>query len=97
MLPDDIRTAIHESMLACDIVGLHTPRYVRSFLQCCERFVPNAQVDVRGAAGRDRRPPVRVRAYPISVDPAEFERLAGTEPEVTSEPSRRCSRPGPRS
>ena len=25
VLPLDIRTAIHESLLACDIVGMHTP------------------------------------------------------------------------
>ena len=29
VLPSEIRTAIHESMLACDIVGLHTERYVQ--------------------------------------------------------------------
>ena len=81
VLPTDVRTAIHESMLACDLIGLHTPRYVRSFLQCCERFVPNAQVDVRGGEAEIDGRRVRVRAYPISVDPAEFERL-GAMPEV---------------
>jgi trehalose 6-phosphate synthase len=93
VLPADVRMAIHESMLACDLVGLHTPRYVRSFLQCCERFVPNARVDVRGGEAELDGRRVRVRAYPISVDPAEFERLAA-EPDVAeAEPKVLDARP----
>ncbi len=38
ILPAGVRTAIHESMLHCDIVGLHTARYVRAFLHCCEEL-----------------------------------------------------------
>ena len=74
VLPTDIRTAIHESMLACDLIGLHTPRYVRSLPPVRRAVRPNAQVDVRGGEaeidGRTRpRPrvsdlgrPGRVRA-----------------------------------
>ncbi len=77
VLPLDIRTAIHESLLACDIVGMHTPRYVHSFLECVEAFT-DAEVDRRAATVHYRGRTVRVRAYPISVDPAEFERLAAS-------------------
>ena len=93
VLPTDVRTAIHESMLACDLVGLHTPRYVRSFLQCCERFVPNARVDVGGGEAEIDGRRVRVRAYPISVDPAEFERLAAQPEVIEAEPKVLEARP----
>ncbi|HYX83540.1 MAG TPA: trehalose-6-phosphate synthase [Gaiellales bacterium] len=85
VLPTDVRRAIHESMLMSDVIGLHTPRYVRSFLQCCERFAPDAQVDIRAGEAEFQGRRVRVRAYPISVDPAEFERLAASEAVVEAE------------
>jgi trehalose 6-phosphate synthase len=92
VLPTDIRTAIHESMLAADIVGLHTPRYVRSFLQCVEAFT-DAEVDMRsGQATVDGRT-VRVRAYPVSVDPEEFGRLAHSEAVAAAEPRVLDARP----
>jgi trehalose 6-phosphate synthase len=85
VLPLDIRTAIHESLLACDIVGMHTPRYVHSFLECVEAFT-DAEVDRRAATVTYRGRTVQVRAYPISVDPAEFERLAASDDVIASEP-----------
>ena len=85
VLPLDIRTAIHESLLACDIVGMHTPRYVHSFLECVEAFT-DAEVDRRAATVHYRGRTVQVRAYPISVDPAEFERLAASPAVIASEP-----------
>jgi trehalose 6-phosphate synthase len=75
VLPDDIRSAIHRSLLACDVVGMHTSRYTRSFLRCAEEFTGAAADVSSGSAALDGRS-VRVRAYPISVDPAEFRRLA---------------------
>ena len=48
--------AIHESLLACDIVGMHTPRYVHAFLDCVEAFT-DGEVDVeqpRPCRGQDR-------------------------------------------
>ncbi len=85
VLPLDIRTAIHESLLACDIVGMHTPRYVHSFLECVEAFT-DAEVDRRAATVRYRGRTVQVRAYPISVDPGEFERLAASPAVIACEP-----------
>jgi trehalose 6-phosphate synthase len=82
VLPAPIRSAIHESLLAADVVGLHTDRYARSFLRCVEEFT-DADVDMRAREAEFRGRRVKVRAYPISVDPAEFERLAAT-PEVVA-------------
>jgi trehalose 6-phosphate synthase len=64
-LPQELRVAIHEGLLANDVVGFHTERWRKAFLACADRFVPD---------WRDR--PTRVVAHPISVDPEEFARLA---------------------
>ncbi len=93
ILPLDIRTAIHRSLLACDIVGMHTPRYVRSFLDGVEAFVEGAEVDRKNDTVSYEGRTIRVRAYPISVNPAEFERLAQTEEVISSEPRVLAARP----
>src|SRR5690349_25108497 len=48
VLPPDIRTTIHESMLACDVIGLHTARYVGNFLASVSQFT-DAKVDIEAA------------------------------------------------
>ncbi|MDX6591054.1 MAG: trehalose 6-phosphate synthase [Gaiellales bacterium] len=83
VLPEDIRTAIHESLLHCDIVGLHTDRYVRAFLHCCDELT-DGEVDFANHTVHFQGRQVRVRAYPISVDADEFDRLS-TSDEVTSQ------------
>jgi trehalose 6-phosphate synthase len=93
VLPRDIRTALHRSLLACDIVGLHTPRYVESFLECVAAFIPEAKVDRDECTVQYEGRTVYVRAYPISVDPAEFERLAASEEVVESEERVLTARP----
>jgi trehalose 6-phosphate synthase len=92
VLPTDVRTAIHESLLAADVVGLHTDRYVRSFLQCVEEFT-DARVDRGSATCEFRGRTVRVRSYPISVDPAEFERLSASQAVTAAEASVLEARP----
>jgi trehalose 6-phosphate synthase len=62
-LPRELRVAIHEGLLANDVVGFHTERWRRAFLACADRFVPD-----RGRA-------TRVVVHPIGVDAGEFERL----------------------
>jgi trehalose 6-phosphate synthase len=92
ILPAGIRTAIHESMLHCDIVALHTTRYVRAFLHCCDELT-DGEVDFASCTVRFRGRDVKVRSYPISVDPAEFERLAATEEVRELESSIEMARP----
>jgi trehalose 6-phosphate synthase len=69
LIPQGMRRAICEGLLACDIVGLQTDRYASHFLDSVASFVREARVDRAGrnVAWRDRR--IRVRAYPISIDP----------------------------
>ena len=69
-IPPELRDAIHEGLLANDVVGFHTERWREAFLECVDRFAPN----------RDDRP-TRVVAHPIGVDPEEFDRF-GDDPAV---------------
>jgi trehalose 6-phosphate synthase len=69
MIPQSMRRSICEGLLAADIVGLQTDRYASHFLDTVASFVRDARVDPDGRTVRwhDRR--IRVRSYPISVDP----------------------------
>ncbi|TAK34581.1 MAG: trehalose-6-phosphate synthase [Chloroflexota bacterium] len=72
------RASILASLLANDIVGLHTRRDVRNFLDTAQALVPGAVVDRAASAIRYDGRTTRVHAYPISVDVPKLRR------EVTS-------------
>jgi trehalose 6-phosphate synthase len=77
VLPQPLRRAICEGLLANDICGLQTDRYARNFLETVEAFVRDARVDPAGRHVRWRGRTIWVRAYPISIDPdslTEFSR-----------------------
>ncbi len=78
LIPQSLRRPICEGLLACDIVGLQTDRYASHFLDTVASFVRDARVDRdgRNVAWRGRR--IRVRAYPISVDPDGLLRFAAS-------------------
>jgi trehalose 6-phosphate synthase len=92
VLPSDIRQTIHRSLLCCDVVGVHTPRYVGNFLNCVSQFT-DAKVDMENDCVHVGGRTVRVRAHPISVDPAEFERLAETPPVLAEREALEAWRP----
>ena len=69
VLPQPLRRAICEGLLANDICGLQTDRYARNFLETVEAFVRDARVDLAGRHVRWRGRTIWVRAYPISIDP----------------------------
>ena len=83
VLPADLRLAVHDGLLANDVVAFHTARWRRNFVR--------SAADVAGAtpdgperlayAGRS----VRAIARPASADPAEFARLASAEPVLAAE------------
>jgi trehalose 6-phosphate synthase len=72
-LPQELRDAVHEGLLANDVVGFHTDRWRRAFLLSVERLL-GARVDGDTVEHRGRR--TRAVARPIGVDPGEFDRLA---------------------
>jgi trehalose 6-phosphate synthase len=69
VLPQGLRRAICEGLLANDVVGLQTDRYATNFLHTVDAFVRDARVDPAGRHVRWRGRTIWVRAYPISIDP----------------------------
>jgi len=65
VLPQEMRYAVHDGMLANDVVGFHTDRWRQNFLD-----------SLRDIVGADAH--VRTITAPISVDTAEFEELASS-------------------
>jgi trehalose 6-phosphate synthase len=65
VLPASIVRAIHEGLLANDVVGFHTERWRSAFLTACSEL----GLDPSG---------LLVTAHPISIDPDEFSALAAS-------------------
>ncbi len=63
VLPESMRFAIHDGMLANDVVGFHSDRWRQNFLDSLRNIVGHDAV-------------VRTITAPISVDTGEFEELA---------------------
>ena len=74
VLPAHLRVAIHEGVLANDILGLHTHRWRHNFLQACEGIV-GAEVDHTASTVTHDGRTTLVTSHPIGIDPAEFEGL----------------------
>jgi trehalose 6-phosphate synthase len=66
VLPEPMRRAVHESLLANDVVAFHTHRWAQNFRRSCEDVVGGT----RGT---------RVTHHPLSVDVDEFERLQASD------------------
>jgi trehalose 6-phosphate synthase len=84
VLPMEMRRAVHEGLLACDVVGFHTRRWRDNFLGSVETVL-GAEIDVEaGVVELDGRRTL-VTAHPISVDTAEFDELAASAPVLAEE------------
>ena len=66
VLPEPMRRAVHEGLLANDVVAFHTRRWAQNFERSCEDVVG-------GTHG------TKVTHHPLSVDVDEFERLQESE------------------
>jgi trehalose 6-phosphate synthase len=77
VLPQYMRDAIMDGLLAVDIIGLQTHSDVRNFLLTCEENM-GLPVDFRQQTAFYRGRTVWVRRYPISIDVREFERTASS-------------------
>jgi trehalose 6-phosphate synthase len=73
-LPEELRVAVHEGLLANDVVGFHTERWRRAFLLSAQRLL-GARVDEEAGTVEHRGRRTRVVAHPIGVDAVEFDRL----------------------
>ena len=78
VLPEPIRHAIHDGLLANDVVGFHAHRWRRNFLRS-SRDLLDVDCDFEASICSHRDGRTFVAARPISVDPAEFEHVAESE------------------
>ena len=76
LLPMEMRTAICEGLLGCDIVGFQTSSHARSFMYTCEAYVPGCEIDYNNREVRWNGRTTKVRFYPISIDPAAVRKIA---------------------
>jgi trehalose 6-phosphate synthase len=92
VLPDRMRGAVHDGLLANDLVGFHTSRWSRNFVKAAAAIVGAEWHPELGALEhRGRR--TLVAAHPISVDPSEFEELAQSEAVLAQQERLREGRP----
>ncbi|HEY3181809.1 MAG TPA: trehalose-6-phosphate synthase [Gaiellaceae bacterium] len=77
VLPEDLRRAVHDGLLANDVVGFHTSRWQRNFLRSC-RDILGVETDYESAVVYDGRE-TRVAHHPIAIDPSEFDELRENE------------------
>ena len=66
ILPEAMRRAVHEGLLANDVVAFHTARWARNFSWSC--------AEIAGGCGR-----THVTNHAISIDTAEFDQLAQSD------------------
>ena len=78
VMPPAIREEICAGLLANDVAGFQTPRYAHNFLRSVESFLPDAHVDYHTRAVLRRGRTTLVRSYPISIDVAATQRIAGS-------------------
>ena len=92
VLPSPIRRAIHDGLLACNLIGFHTTRWQRNFLRTCADVI-GAEVDFEEAVVDYDGSLTRVVARPLSVDAAEFDELALSETVLAIERELAAARP----
>ncbi|MGH3086882.1 MAG: alpha,alpha-trehalose-phosphate synthase (UDP-forming), partial [Rubrobacteraceae bacterium] len=78
VLPKYIREGALDSLLQANVVAFHTRRYVRAFLSTVEAIL-GVEVDEEKGVVKTEERETWVRAYPISIDPSEFEELSESE------------------
>src|SRR5918996_1216034 len=81
VLPERMRVAVHDGLLANDVVGFHAERWRRNFVRSAE--------DIAGYDGSG----VLVTAHPISIDTDEFAKVAASDGVREAEAEIVASRP----
>jgi trehalose 6-phosphate synthase len=92
VLHDRIRVAIHEGLLANDVVGFHTARWQRNFLRSAADIAGAHSSFSQGCSTLEGHRTL-VTSHPISVDAAEFDELAGSEAVLAAEEEIESRRP----
>jgi trehalose 6-phosphate synthase len=92
VLPQAMRRAIHDGVLANDVIGLHAHRWRVNFLRSASDLV-GADCNFIESVAEYRGRRSRVAAHPISVDTAEFEELAQSDVVLAAEQELEARRP----
>jgi trehalose 6-phosphate synthase len=92
VLHEPIRVAIHEGLLANDVVGFHTGRWQRNFLRSAADLTDAHSSFSQACATLDGHRTL-VTSHPISVDAAEFDELAGSAAVLAAEKEIEAGRP----
>lgn len=79
VLPSYLREGVLKSLLEADIVAFHTEGYARNFVRTAREVLGIEADEEEGVIRPEGGHEVWVRAYPISIDPEEFEELARSE------------------
>jgi trehalose 6-phosphate synthase len=74
VLPEDVRRAVHEGVLANDVVAFHTDRWRLNFIQACTSITDAVYDENEGCLVHNGRR-TYVHTRPIGIDPAEFDAL----------------------
>jgi trehalose 6-phosphate synthase len=92
VLPEPIRRAVHEGLLANDVVSFHTERWLMNFLRSCADLT-GADVDFERREARIGGRTSAARARPISIDPDQLAAIAESEPVLEAEAALAAQRP----
>ncbi len=92
VLPAPIRRAVHEGLLANDVVSFHTRRWRINFLRSCADLT-DAEVDFGRYEARTGDRVALARFCPISIDPDEFLHLAESAAVTAAEEALVAARP----
>jgi trehalose 6-phosphate synthase len=84
VLPDRIRRAIHEGLLANDVIGFHTHQWRLNFLRATSD-VAGAECNFADCIALYRGRRSLATVHPISVDAAEFDSLASSSAVLEAE------------
>jgi alpha,alpha-trehalose-phosphate synthase [UDP-forming] len=76
MLPAGTHEAVLRGLLGNDLMEFQIDRYAVNFLDCVDRFIPEARVDHVHQTVAFRGRLVNVGAFPISIDVDRFEAMA---------------------
>ena len=85
VLPSYAREGVLKSLLEADIVAFHTEGYARNFVRTAREILGVAADEEKGVVWSESGREVWVRAYPISIDPGEFEELAQSDEVIQEE------------
>jgi len=82
LLPQAMREAILRSCCALDVIGFHTRRFQRNFLNSCRAYLPDADIGYDDDTVTLHGHTVHARVYPISIDVAALQLQAETSTTV---------------